>query len=225
MSAVGSQGERPVRLPVGEPVWQIVGAVMGRGTFLVGPSPRDPLGEALVLVLPGVRVPEPRDAEEPVSTQEWRVAIWPADAEGNRHVDIERPQSVSVVSLAYVIGLVELECPEFLGWIADHIERRLLNACIAGMPDARGVVLPVAERWQRDAEAMLDELDIAMSPNPQRDGPRLPGGPEKSLLSEILPAPDHPETHEPRLAPGWLRSFYRERRQEALAVQSRGAQH
>jgi hypothetical protein len=224
VSAAGSDSERPVRLSAGEAVWQVVGAVLGRNTFLVGPSPRDPAGEALVLVLPGVRIPEPEHAEEPISTQEWRVALWPADEAGNRYVDVGRPQWVSVVSLAYVIGLVELECPQHLSWVADNLERRLLNACIAAMPDAGGFVLPAARRWQADAEAMLDELDIAMSHGAGYDEQQAPGVPQDLLPGGLL-APDHPETHEPRLAPGWLRSFYRARRQRALATQDRGVQH
>lgn len=223
MSAAGSHDERPARFPTGDEGWQVVGAVLGRHTFAVGPSPRDPSGEALVLVPPGVRIPEPEDAEEPVSTQEWRVALWPADDAGNRYVDVGRPEWVSVVSLAYVIDLVELKCPQHLGWVADNLERRLLNACIAAIPDAGGFVLPVARRWRDDAEAMLDELDIVTSHDAERDEP--PALPEGLLPSGGLHAPGRPEAHEPRFAPGWLRSFYRSHLQQALATQDRGVQH
>jgi hypothetical protein len=216
LTAGESEGARPSRLPTSTSAWELIGAVLGRGTFIVGPSPRDPDGEALVLVPPGVKIPEPADAEEPISSQEWRVALWSADENGDRFVDVERPQSVSVVSLAYVIGLLELKCPEYLEWVADLLERRLLNACIVAMPDADGYVLPAAARWRRDAEAMLDEIDIAMSHAPTLEERRA-GGIPAELLKEVVTDSPHPEQYEPRLAPGWLRNLYEERSREAMA--------
>jgi hypothetical protein len=223
MSAARSQGGRSTWSPTGDTFWELIGAILGRGTVLVGRSPRDPEAEALLLAPPGVRIPEPEDAEEPVSTQDWRVALWAADDEGNLHVDVGRPRWVSVVSLAYVIALIELECPEFLGWVADHLERRLLNACIASMPDAGGNVLPAGDRWRRDVEAMLDELDIATSGDPVPE--RRSFNPPVELPPAIATGePGHPEKHEPRLAPGWLRRFYGARCEEVVAAQNRGVQ-
>jgi hypothetical protein len=158
----------------------------------------------------------PTEAEQPVSTEDWRVALWTADDEGNRYVDVGQPMWLSAVSLSYVIGLVELFCPQHLSWVADRLERRLINASIAQTPDARGVVLPIAERWHRDAEAMLEELDVVLSGNPQRDSLR------SDELDEWLPdlsssAPLQAESHEARLAPGWLRAFYRDLNLNATA--------
>lgn len=218
LTTIGSQENWPAHLSAGNTGWQIVGAVLGRGTFLVGPSPRDPKSEALVLVPPGVRIPEPEDAEETVSTEDWRLATWVADEDGNRHVDVGHPQSVSFVSLAFVIGLVELECPHCLSWVADHLERRLLNACNASVPDAGGYVLPAAARWRHDAEAMLVELEIAVTDDPNREGDRFAEIPAELLPGDCMAEPLHPERHEPRLASGWLRNFYRERSREALAA-------
>lgn len=201
--------------------WEVLDSVLGRGTFLVGPSPRNPQGEALVLAPPGVRIAAPERADRPVSTGGWRVALWAADELGNRYVDVGRPLWISTVSLAYVIGLIELECPDRLAWVANRLERRLINACIARTPDGTGAVRPLAENWRRDAEATLDELDVALSGRSQE----IPGEPSdiRALLAELTEdAPMHPEDHEPRLAPGWLRNFYRDLGQDAAAA-TRGA--
>lgn len=199
--------------------WEIIEAVLGRGTFLVGPSPRHPSGEAFVLAPPGVRISAPATAEQPVSTGGWRVALWAADDDGNRHVDVGRPLWISSVSLSYVIAVVELECPEHLSWVADRLEQRLINACIAGIPDVAGVTQPVADRWRQDAEATLEELDIALSSD-QRPESLQPTGAGSVLPELITSAPIHPEVREPRLAPGRLRSFYGDLKQEIAAETS-----
>jgi len=216
---VKAMEERPEPTESETGSWEIIGAVLGRGTFLVGPSPRHPFGEAFVLAPPGVRITAPATAERPVSTGGWRVALWAADQDGNRHVDVGRPLWISSVSLSYVIAVVELECPEHLSWVADRLEQRLINACIAGTPDVNGVTQPASDDWQQDAEAMLEELDIALSSDPRPESLQ-PTGAGNILPELITSAPVHPEAHEPRLAPGRLRAFYGDLKREIAAETS-----
>ena len=191
--------------------WEIIGAVMGRGTCVAGESPRNPRGEALVLVPPGVRIAAATGSEQQASTQGWRVALWPSDEEGNLHIDVGRPMWVSEVSLAYVIGLIELECPRHLSWVADRIERQLLNAQIAQTPDELGVVFSFAEDWKQNAESLLEELDAALAPSGKAD-PK----PHAMDLERLIPdfdssSPQDPGKYEPRLSSGWMRRFYCDR--------------
>lgn len=197
--------------------WVILGAVLGRGTLLVGPSPRDPDSEALVLIPPGVRVPASPRRHEPVSTDGWRVALWAADQNGRCQIDVGRPAWDSPVSLAYVIGFVEYECPQHLPWVADRLERRLRNTCLAQMPDTDGHVFSFSGRWRRDSEAILQEIEIALAP----EAPRQAG--DASAIEDWLSSmgthcPKHPATYEPRLTPGWLRNLYSEMIRDALAA-------
>jgi hypothetical protein len=196
-SAVSQQGS-----------WEVIGAVMGRGTFLVGESPRNPHGEALVLVPPGVRISAAAGSGEQVSTEGWRVALWPSDEEGNLHVDVGRPSWVTEVSLAYVIGFVELECPAHLSWVADRLERQLLNAQLVQMPDEEGSVFGFAESWKQEAEGALQELDAALTANAD-PAPESGDGDFEQLMPDLGTAfPRDPGKHEARLAPGWMRQFY-----------------
>lgn len=210
MSAAGAYSRPGSKAPAAHSTagWEVVGAVLGRGTLLVGPSPRDPLLEALVLVPPGVRVPAPEEGRAD-STNLWRIAIWAADDHGNRHVDVGHPVWMSDVSLAYVLSLVELQCPEQLSWIADRIERRLLNARNAQAPDSDGVVLPHAEVWTRNAEAMLDELDIALAEE-RADDTQFGDAFHPWLPDLRRYRPPNPGKCDPRLAPGRMRKLYRE---------------
>lgn len=217
MSQLGDgQPPEPSRPGTHAKRWAILGAVLGRGTLLVGPSPRDPDSEALVLVPPGVRVPASPRRDSPVSTEGWRVALWRADRHGQCHIDVGRPDWDSAVSLAYVVGFVEYECPQHLSWVADRLERRLRNTCLAQMPDTDGHVFSFSARWRRDAEAILQEIDIALTP----EAHQLAGAPDviESWLSSIgAHCPRHPATYEPRLQPGWLRFLYSEMIRDALA--------
>ena len=117
-----------------------------------------------------------------MSTGGWRVALWAADHDGNRHVDVGGPLWISSVSLSYVIAVVDLECPGHLSWVADRLEQRLINACIDGMPDANGITQPVADGSQQDVEAMLEELDIALCSDPDLETFQLTG------TAEFLPS-------------------------------------
>jgi hypothetical protein len=183
--------------------WTVIEAVLGRGTLLVGPSPRDPIGEVLVLAPPGVRIPASPDRTMPVSTDGWRVALWAADEHGNRHIDVGRPIWDSPVSLAYVIVLVEEQCPQNLSWVADRLERRLRNSCLAQRPGATGHVVAVSQRWHREAEGILQEIDIALKSEP--DHTWLP---TDWPVSISVHGPHHPHIYEPRLKPGSLRALY-----------------
>jgi len=193
----------------------ILGAVMGHGTLLVGPSPRTPDSEALVLIPPGVRVPAAPGSPAPVSTIGWRVALWAADERGQSHIDVGRPVWDSPVSLAYVIGLVEYECPQHLSWVADRVERRLRNTCLAQLPDSSGRMFSFADSWRKDAEAILHEVDIALTPD-------APGGALTMTSSGTWPniklrCPHHPARYEPRLKAGWMRQLYGELTSDTLA--------
>ncbi len=87
------------------------------------------------------------------------------------------------------------------------------------MPDANGITQPVADGWQQDAEAMLEELDIALSSDPDLESFQLTG--TENILPELITsAPVHPEAHEPRLAPGRLRTIYDDLKREIAAETS-----
>jgi hypothetical protein len=115
-----------------------------------------------------------------------------------------------------VIGFVEYECPQNLNWVADRLERRLRNACLAQMPDTDGHVFSFSGRWRRDVEAILQEIEIALEPDARRVTTEADA--IEDWLSGIgLHRPQHPATFEPRLKPGWLRDLYGEMIRDALA--------
>lgn len=134
------------------------------------------------------------------------MALWAADRHGRRHIDVGRPIWDSPVSLAYVIGFVESECPQWLSWVADRLERRLRNACLAQMPDVDGHAFSFSSRWRRDAEAILDEIDIALAVSSRRA--QDPCAAEDWLSDLGKHSPLHPATYEPRLQQGRLRCLY-----------------
>jgi hypothetical protein len=206
--------------------WQKVGAVLGHEDFVVGPSPRDPAGEALVLVPPGVRIPAPEGSEQRVSTEGWRVALWNANSKGERHVDVGKPTYVCLVPLAFVIGLVEAECSDHLTWVADRLALPILNACAVQHADRGGRVFSFADRWRNDAEAMLDELDIALATLPPGQG-GADGDSEQAddlvidpELSRARAWPQQPGKFDERLSVGTLRQMYDEHLHARVAHRS-----
>lgn len=204
MSPIGLHGD-----------WQRVGAVLGHEDFLVGPSPRDPVGEALVLCPPGVRIPAEAGSEERVSVSGWRVALWGTNSNGERHIDVGEPTYVRPVALAFVIGLVEAECPANLTWVADRLAMPILNACAVQHPDRGGKQFSFADRWLVDAEATLDELDIALATLPPGAGGAdgEPGHAELIADPELAGArawPQKPGEFDDRLNVGRLRQILEE---------------
>lgn len=225
--------ESPVS-PSGSATWEVLDTVLGREQFLVGPSPRDPDAEAMAVLPPGAKIlapvgPAPDELEPQVSFEGWRVALWSADPDGNRYTDVGTPSYVQPVFLTYVIGLVETECPQQLTWVADRLMLPLINACAAMQAD-RGVrPLGLAAKWQREAELILDELDIALA--------RLPtdglGAASESAITVSLPdgltegspealLPRDPGQWDPRLREGKMREIYEGLQANVGSTVSRG---
>lgn len=216
--------ESPVsRTP--QATWHVLDTALGQEQFLVGPSPRDPDGEALAVFPPGAKVLGPAGSDPRVSTEGWRVALWSADAEGNRHTDVGEPIYVEPVPLTHVIGLVEAECPTQLTWVADRLMLPIVNACAVLHADRTGRRVSFAAKWLRDAELILHELDIALAPLPA-DGlgaaaecthtRSIPDGlPECSAEAWL---PRHPGNWDPRLREGKMRAIYEDLHADAQEV-------
>lgn len=197
--------------------YETINAIFSRGMLLVGASFRDPDGEALVIAPPGVRIPAPADSGAIMSTTDWRIALWRADANQPIHVDVGRPWYLTPVSIGFVIAVVEFACPEKLRWVADSIEQRLQNAVAVQRPDRDKKVFSFAARWRHEAEATLAELDVVLGSAP---GERLRT--IDAFLSmafdEALPAvSDHDRDlagFDPRLRVGVLRAEFERRIRE-----------
>ena len=210
-----------------EATWQVLDTAIGQEQYLVGPSPRDPDGEALAVFPPGAKLVGPAGSEPRVSADGWRVALWSADADGNRHTDVGEPIYVQPVPLTHVIGLVEAECPDLLTWVADRLMLPIVNACAVLHADRTGRRVSFAAKWQRDAELILHELDIALAPLPAGG---LGAAAESTHTSEFpdgLPdgsadawLPRNPGRWDERLREGKMRAIYDDLHADAVAVVS-----
>ncbi len=211
MSVLGPHANRDAHAP-SSPGWELMPAVLGRADLLVGPSPRDRDGEALALVAPGTRISGVEEGSVSAS-QGWRVALWAADADGDRHIDVGRPVWLGPVTLRYVIDLIEGECRNHLTWVGNRLEDQLKNAAVVQRPDFSGHVSELARQWHLDALTALADLDHALA---SRAIPAEPAG--LSWLDELVIAyhQDSPGTEkiaevDPRLRRGYLQRFYDER--------------
>ncbi|MET0604296.1 MAG: hypothetical protein ABW167_20085 [Baekduia sp.] len=101
--------------------WDVIGAVHGRGTLLMGPwtTADAPVG-AWVFAPPGVRLatPESEYADDPpISIFGWRQALWMPDSCGNVVIDHGRPEWFDESTFGDVLRHVLEHCPQHLGWL------------------------------------------------------------------------------------------------------------
>ena len=206
--------------------WEVLDTTLGQDQFLVGPSPSRPDVDALAVFPPGTKVVSPRGSEDRVSSRGWRIAIWPTDSEGNRYTDVGEPIYLCQVELSLVIGLIETECPEHLGWLAGRLILPITNACAALRADrVSGGRVPLAAQWCQEAEFLLDELDIAVAKLPvdglgaaaeSAHACKMPDGLSEDSVEAWLPR--DPGRWDSRLRAGNLRAIYEQQRAEAEGV-------
>jgi len=207
--------------------WQVLDTTLGQQRCLVGPSPRNPKKKAMALFPPGAKVIAPEGSDPRVSSDGWRITLWGSDQQGNLYIDVGTPTHLRPVSLSHVIGLVEAECPSELTWVADRLVVLLVNACTALRANRRGRRISLADKWQRDAESMLDELDFALAPVFSES--LTPGGDTagSSDLWDGLPEdlaeawlPRDPGKWDPRFREGKMREIYGDLRARATSVRA-----